>query len=190
MFLSVHSDEISATRTGFQESNAAHQRTAERSQAFEEELHNTREVVDALRAESGALKAQVSVLRDEQVSHCHRGCAVMTRGTPCIRYFRGQRALTIALELIDLQVNEAAEDRKVLEGQLRHLQAGLTEGQEAARQEGRQEMERLEARLKDLLKDRSVVGVCSSGRSIWDSDPPAHHSEQGHLKRSSKMNWL
>lgn len=52
------------------------------------------------------------------------------------------------------QVNEAAEDRQALEGQLRHLQAGLTEGQEAARQEGRQEVERLEARLKDLLKDR------------------------------------
>lgn len=61
---------------------------------------------------------------------------------------------------MDLQVNEATEDRKALEGQLRHLQTGLTEGQEAARQEGRQEVERLEARLKDLLKDRSVVGHC------------------------------
>lgn len=58
-------------------------------------------------------------------------------------------------------MNEAIEDRKTLEGQLRQLQAGLTEGQEAARQEGRQKMERLEARLKDLLKDRSVVdSVC------------------------------
>ena len=55
---------------------------------------------------------------------------------------------------IDCQVHEAAEDRQALEGQLRHLQAGLTEGQEAARQEGRQEVERLEARLKELSKDR------------------------------------
>lgn len=59
-----------------------------------------------------------------------------------------------------LQVNEAMEARKGLEGQLRHLQAGLTEGQEAARQEGRQEMDRLEARLKDLMKDRSVMSLC------------------------------
>lgn len=51
----------------------------------------------------------------------------------------------------------AVEDRHALEAQLRQLQAGLTEGQEAARQEGRQEVERLEARLKDLLKDRSVA---------------------------------
>lgn len=58
---------MSATRTGFQESNAAHQRTAERSQAFEEELHNTRQVVDALRAESATLKGQVSVSRDRLV---------------------------------------------------------------------------------------------------------------------------
>lgn len=58
---------MSATRTGFQESNAAHQRTAERSQAFEEELHNTRQLVDALRAESAALKGQVSVSRDRLV---------------------------------------------------------------------------------------------------------------------------
>lgn len=64
---------------------------------------------------------------------------------------------------MDLQVNEALEDRKALEGQLRHLQAGLTEGQEAARQEGRQEMERLEARLKDVLKDRSVVDFSMCG---------------------------
>eukprot|EP00903_Cladosiphon_okamuranus_P007670 g7438.t1 len=107
--ISSLSDEVNIARTGFQESNAAHQRTAERSQAFEEELHNTRQMVDTLRAESATLKGQV---------------------------------------------NEAIEDRKALEGQLRHLQAGLTEGQEAARQEGRQEIERLEARLKDLLKDR------------------------------------
>eukprot|EP00752_Nemacystus_decipiens_P016541 g14784.t1 len=107
--ISSLSNEVSATRTGFQESNAAHQRTAERSQAFEEELHNTRQLVDGLRAESATLQAQV---------------------------------------------NEATEDRQALEGQLRHLQAGLTEGQEAARQEGRHEMEMLEARLKELLKDR------------------------------------
>lgn len=64
MFLSGHRDEVSVTRTGFQESNAAHQRTAERSQAFEEELHNTRQVVDTMRAESATLKGQVSVSRD------------------------------------------------------------------------------------------------------------------------------
>lgn len=57
------------------------------------------------------------------------------------------------------QVKEAFENRKELEGQLRHLQAGLVEGQEAARQEGKQEVERLESRLKDFLKDRSVVDV-------------------------------
>lgn len=56
-------------------------------------------------------------------------------------------------------MKEASDNRQTLEGQLRHLQAGLTEGQEAARQEGRQEVERLEARLKDFLKDRSVVDV-------------------------------
>ncbi|CAM9418029.1 unnamed protein product [Scytosiphon promiscuus] len=103
------SDEVNATRMGFQESNAAHQRTAERSHAFEQELHKTRQMVEELRAESTALQGQV---------------------------------------------NEALEDRQALEGQLRHLQAGLTQGQEAARQEGRQEVERLEARVKELLKDR------------------------------------
>lgn len=87
---------------------------------------------------------------------------------------------------MDLQVNEATEDKKALEGQLRHLQAGLTEGQEAARQEGRQEMERLEARLKDLLKDRSV-----NGRGVWYTDPPVYHSEQGCRNRPSKSKiWL
>ncbi|CBJ25593.1 Myosin, heavy chain 10, non-muscle [Ectocarpus siliculosus] len=103
------SDEVNATRMGFQESNAAHQRTAEQSHALEEELYNTRTVVESLRAESAALKAKV---------------------------------------------DEGVEDRHALEGKLRHLQAGLTEGQEAARQEGRQEVERLEARIRDLLKDR------------------------------------
>ncbi|CAM9435559.1 unnamed protein product [Ectocarpus sp. 4 AP-2014] len=103
------SDEVNATRMGFQESNAAHQRTAEQSHALEEELYNTRTVVESLRAKSAALKAKV---------------------------------------------DEGVEDRHALEGKLRHLQAGLTEGQEAARQEGRQEVERLEARMRDLLKDR------------------------------------
>ncbi|CAM9123728.1 unnamed protein product [Ectocarpus fasciculatus] len=103
------SDEVNATRMGFQESNAAHQRTAEQSHALEEELYNTRKVVESLRAESAAFKAKV---------------------------------------------DEGVEDRHALEGKLRHLQAGLTEGQEAARQEGRQEAERLEARIRDLLKDR------------------------------------
>lgn len=51
----------------------------------------------------------------------------------------------------------AVEDRHALEAQLRQLQAGLTEGQEAARQEGRQEVERLETRLKELVKNRSVA---------------------------------
>ncbi|CAN0402680.1 unnamed protein product, partial [Ectocarpus sp. 12 AP-2014] len=103
------SDEVNATRMGFQESNAAHQRTAEQSHALEEELDSTRTVVESLRAESAALKAKV---------------------------------------------DEGVEDRHALEGKLRHLQAGLTEGQEAARQEGRQEVERLEARIRDLLRDR------------------------------------
>lgn len=53
------SDEVNATRMGFQESNSAHQRTAERSHAFEQELHKTRQVVEELRAESTALKGQV-----------------------------------------------------------------------------------------------------------------------------------
>ncbi|CAN0287984.1 unnamed protein product, partial [Ectocarpus sp. 8 AP-2014] len=103
------SDEVNSTRMGFQESNAAHQRTAEQSHALEEKLSHTRTVVESLRAESAALKAKV---------------------------------------------DEGVEDRHALEGKLRHLQAGLTEGQEAARQEGRQEVERLEARIRDLLKDR------------------------------------
>lgn len=51
----------------------------------------------------------------------------------------------------------ALENRHALEAQLRHLQAGLTEGQEAARQEGRLEVERLNAKLSDLLKDRLVA---------------------------------
>lgn len=51
-------------------------------------------------------------------------------------------------------MKEAFDNRQTLEGQLRQLQVGLTEGQEAARQEGRQEVERLEARLKELVKDR------------------------------------
>lgn len=49
----------------------------------------------------------------------------------------------------------AMEGRQELEAQLRQLHAGLTEGQEAARNEGRKEAERLEARVKELLKDRS-----------------------------------
>lgn len=44
---------------GFRESNAAHQRTAERSHALEEELHDTRKLVDTLTAESAALEGQV-----------------------------------------------------------------------------------------------------------------------------------
>lgn len=95
---------------------------------------------------------------------------------------------------MNLQVNEAVEDRKALEGQLRHLQAGLTEGQEAARQEGRQEMERLEARLKDLLKDRSVVGVFGlncrlfDGLNTWCTDPLYVTAKQGHSQATCKMN--
>lgn len=54
-------------------------------------------------------------------------------------------------------MNMAMESRRELEAQLRHVQTGLTEGQEAARQEGRKEIERLEARVRELLKDRSVV---------------------------------
>lgn len=54
------------------------------------------------------------------------------------------------------QASVAKEDRQALEAQLRQLQVGLTEGQEAARREGKKEVERLEARVKDLLKDRSV----------------------------------
>ena len=56
------------------------------------------------------------------------------------------------------QASVAKEDRQALEAQLRQLQVGLTEGQEAARREGKKEVERLEARVKDLLKDRSVPG--------------------------------
>lgn len=55
------------------------------------------------------------------------------------------------------QLNVALEARQELEAQLRQLRVGLTEDQEAARQEGRQEAERLEARVKELLKDRSVA---------------------------------
>lgn len=107
---------------------------------------------------------------------------------------------------MDLQVNEALEDRKALEGQLRHLQAGLTEGQEAARQEGRQEIERLEARLKDLLKDRSVVGHCvlsfscivpdtygkCFGASCVVHRTSAHHSETRTPPRKMSVDslWL
>lgn len=60
------SDEVNATRMGFQESNAAHQRTAEQSHALEEELYNTRTVVESLRAESAALKAKVNLPTDHQ----------------------------------------------------------------------------------------------------------------------------
>lgn len=52
-------------------------------------------------------------------------------------------------------MNMTMEGRQELEAQLRQLRAGLTEGQEAARQEGRKGAERLEARVKELLKDRS-----------------------------------
>lgn len=54
-------------------------------------------------------------------------------------------------------MNMAMEGRLELEAQLRQLHTGLTEGQEAARQEGRKEVERLEVRVKELLKDRSVL---------------------------------
>lgn len=50
---------MNSTKMAFQESNAAHQRTAERSHALEEELQNTRNLVDTLRAESAALEGQV-----------------------------------------------------------------------------------------------------------------------------------
>lgn len=53
-------------------------------------------------------------------------------------------------------MNMAMEDRQELEAQLRQLHADLTEGQDAAHQEGRKEAERLEARVKELLRDRSV----------------------------------
>lgn len=60
------SDEVNATRMGFQESNAAHQRTAEQSHALEEELYNTRKVVESLRAESAAFKAKVNLPTEHQ----------------------------------------------------------------------------------------------------------------------------
>ncbi|CAN0051172.1 unnamed protein product, partial [Laminaria digitata] len=104
------SDEVRSARMGFQESNAAHQRTAERSHVVEQELYKTRKTVERLRTEAAGLREQASVEK---------------------------------------------EDRQALEAQLRQLQVGLTEGQEAARREGKKEVERLEARVKDLLKERS-----------------------------------
>lgn len=53
------SDEVRSARMGFQESNAAHQRTAERSHVFEQELYKTRQTVDSLRTEAAALREQV-----------------------------------------------------------------------------------------------------------------------------------
>ena len=53
------SDEVRSARMGFQESNAAHQRTAERSHAVEQELYKTRKTVDSLRTEAAVLKEQV-----------------------------------------------------------------------------------------------------------------------------------
>ena len=53
------SDEVDAARMGFQESNEAHQRTAQRSLAFEKELENTHRTMDALRSEKAVLKEQV-----------------------------------------------------------------------------------------------------------------------------------
>lgn len=63
------------------------------------------------------------------------------------------------------QASVGKENRQALEAQLRQLQVGLTEGQEAARREGKKEVERLEARVKDLLKERSVKAgdsICGS----------------------------
>lgn len=68
-------------------------------------------------------------------------------------------------------MKEALDTRQTLEGQLRHLQATLTEGQEAARQEGRQEVERLEAKLKEFSKDRSVVDVMWCNGSWFEKWP-------------------
>lgn len=53
------SDEIDATRMGFRESNEAHQRTAERCNALEQELHTTRKTADSSRAEAAGLRGQV-----------------------------------------------------------------------------------------------------------------------------------
>ena len=53
------SDEVSSAKMGFQESNAAHQRTAERSHAVEQELYKTRKTVDDLRTEAAVLREQV-----------------------------------------------------------------------------------------------------------------------------------
>lgn len=54
------SDEIDATRMGFRESNEAHQRTAERCHALEQELHTTKQTADSSRAETAGLRGQVS----------------------------------------------------------------------------------------------------------------------------------
>lgn len=55
------SDEVRSARMGFQESNAAHQRTAERSHVFEQELYKARKTVDSLRTEAAVLREQVKL---------------------------------------------------------------------------------------------------------------------------------
>lgn len=57
--LIFRSDEVNALRMGFQESNEAHQRTAQRSQAFEKELDMSRRTVETLRVDRASLKEQV-----------------------------------------------------------------------------------------------------------------------------------
>lgn len=52
-------NELQAAKMGFRESNEAHQRTAERNQACEEELRKAKEALDNLKTEKLALLEQV-----------------------------------------------------------------------------------------------------------------------------------
>lgn len=150
-------------RTGFEESNNAHQRTAERGHAFEQELSVTQRKADNLVAEGSALRGQVSMEK-----YCGMKKKILASTTVKadesghIASFSMSTWFLRAAELKNyFQLNEAKEERQALEAQLRQLRAGLAEGQETARKEGRRGAERLEARLKDLQKERSVVnGGC------------------------------
>lgn len=61
--LNFRSDEVNALRMGFQESNQAHQRTAQRSQGFEKELEISRRTVETLKVDKASFKEQVQLTK-------------------------------------------------------------------------------------------------------------------------------
>lgn len=78
----------------------------------------------------------------------------------------------------NVQLSAAAKDRQELEGQLHQVRADMMKNQHAARQHESHEVERLEGRVKELLKERwglqmamdaGLVKCTASHRYFFDS---------------------